>query len=73
MPSVMFEIRVTKITVPLSGPLTQETLYLAKPVTAPDPGAVIASCNPALVLPRPPPIVLDGQIALEISGTAAMP
>jgi hypothetical protein len=52
----LFEIRVVKITRSVVGTQTQETLYLAKPATMPDPGPMIASFNPTLVLPLPPPI-----------------
>jgi hypothetical protein len=46
MPFVMYEIRVVTITRNPSGPQTQETLYLARPETTPDPGPLIAACNP---------------------------
>lgn len=67
-----YEVRVTKVTRPLVGNPTQETLYLAKPETVPDPGALIAALNPTLVLPLPPPIVLEGQTAIEASSVATL-
>lgn len=73
MPSQMlFEIRVVKITRPVVGVPTQETLYLARPATAPDPGALIAVCNPTLVLPLPPPpppILLEGQATATVEAS----
>jgi hypothetical protein len=73
MAEVKYEIRVVKVTRPVVGQMTQEIIYLAKPTTAPDPGALIAASNPTLVLPLPPPITLEGQAtAAEISAAAAL-
>jgi hypothetical protein len=47
----LFEIRVVKITRPVVGTQTHDTVYLAKPATMPDPGPIIASFNPTLILP----------------------
>ena len=73
MPYVLYEIRVSKITRPLVGNMTTEPVYMAKPETAPDPGPVIAACNPTLALPLPPPppppIILEGQTAIEAAAT----
>lgn len=72
MPYVLYEIRVSKVTRPLIGNVTTETIYLAKPATAPDPGPVIAAFNPTLVLPLPPPpppIVLESQAAIGAAVT----
>ena len=74
MPQIMYEIRVVKITRPLIGMQTQETLYLARPTTEPDPGPVIAAFNPTLVLPLPPPpppILLEAQATVEANASAA--
>jgi hypothetical protein len=71
MPYVIYEIRVTKITIPVMGNQTHELLYLAKPTSAPDPGACIAAFNPMLTLPLPPPIKLDAHATVEATVTAA--
>ena len=52
--SELFEIRVVKLTRTPAGLMTQDTVFLARPATAPDPGPVIAAFNPTLVLAGPP-------------------
>jgi hypothetical protein len=72
MPYMTYEIRVTKITIPLIGNQTHELLYLAKPTSAPDPGACIAAFNPTLTLPLPPSIKLEAQATVEALAEAAV-
>ena len=71
MPEIRYEIRVVKILQPLVGTMSQELLYLARTSTEPDPGAVIASLNPTLVLPLPPPIKLEAEVAAVAVSVAA--